>query len=97
MSDIQPTHPPVPTTKDDLLIAALRHANEASKVLNDLESEAFKVLGARADHPKYDRLFTLLRSRFAEASGVHLFIAATNLNLDLPADLRADEVESEDT
>jgi hypothetical protein len=82
---------PVATTKDELLITALRHANDVSGLLNDIGAEVSRLLGEDADDPKYDRLHDLLRMRFLEHESVSLFIAASNLRLDLPQDLRGDD------
>ena len=37
--------PPVPTTNDELMIAALRHANDVSGLLNDLTIEVGRIFG----------------------------------------------------
>lgn len=79
--------PPVPTTRDELLIAGLRHANDAGALLNDIDAELSRLLGGAADDPKYDAIHALLRRRFLENSGVYLFIAANNLGVELPVDL----------
>jgi len=82
------TLPPVPTTREELLIAALRHSDDVSRLLNEIDDEVSRVLGARAEAKKYDRLHDLLRQRFLERSGVFLFIAADDLRLELPEDLQ---------
>jgi hypothetical protein len=85
------------TTMDSesgLLIAALRHANQVSMTLNRIGEEVSRLLGDAADDPKYDELHALLRRRFLEDSGVPLFMAADQLCLALPADLRG-EIESD--
>jgi ABC-type transporter Mla subunit MlaD len=89
------TLPAVPTSRDDLLIAALRHANEVGSTLNDISAEVFRLLGDQVDDPKYEPLHALLRRRFAEVSAVYLFIAADNLRIDLPGDLKGDAEEDE--
>jgi hypothetical protein len=86
-------YPPVPTSREELLIAALRHANEVSGTLNDIAAEVSRLLGDEADNPKYDRLHDLLLRRCDVNSGVFLFIAASNLRIEMPADLRG-EVEA---
>lgn len=88
--------PPLPTTRDELLIAALRHANEVSELLNNIGNEVSRLLGEDADKPEYNHLYELLRKRFGVNSGVYLFIAADNLHIELPADLRGEEVDAED-
>lgn len=87
---------PVPTTREELLIAALRHANDVSGLLNQIGAEVSRLLGDEADSPKYDAIHELLRRRFLEDSGVFLFIAAGNLNIDLPDDLKGEEVDGDD-
>lgn len=92
--------PPFPHTKDELLIEALRHADRVSGLLNEIYAtlssiEEAEMAGAAADEepkekPKYDALHELLLRRHSDCSGLHLFIAADNLRLDLPADLRGD-------
>lgn len=79
--------PPVPTSRDELLIAALRHANEVSGLLNRIGAEVSRLLGDKADDAQYDALHELLRRRFLEDSGVFLFIAAGNLGIEMPDDL----------
>lgn len=91
-----PRLPPVPTTRDELLIAALRHANEVSGLLNRIGKEVSRLLGDEADKPEYDALHELLRRRFLEDSGVFLFIAADNLRIELPDDLKGEEVDGDD-
>lgn len=84
--------PPVPMTREELLIAALRHANSVSSLLNEVAAEVSRLDDLEGgDCPKYERLHDLLIRRFAEDSGVFLFIAANNLRLDLPPDLRPRE------
>jgi len=90
--------PKVPQTRDDLFIAAMRHANEVSGLLNDLTHEFWRVTGDDCDNPKWDKLNEMLCSRFGKHSAVHLFIAASNLRIELPDDLSGDaESEFEDT
>jgi hypothetical protein len=86
----------LPKDRDELLIAALRHANTVSATMNALAAEISKLLGEAADDPKYDRLHDLLLRRFDTDSGVFLFIAARNMRIDLPPDLREHERESEE-
>ncbi len=86
---------PVAQTKDELLITALRHANDVGGLLNDISAEVSKLLGDDADDPKYDRIHELLRKRFDEHEGVSLFIAAGNLRIELPTDLRG-EIDADD-
>lgn len=84
-----PELPAVPKSRDELLIAALRHAESTSVLLNQVGDELYRVLGGDADNDKWKRLFALLRRRYAENSALHLFLAATSLNIDLPPDLQA--------
>lgn len=80
--------PAVPTSRDDLLIAALRHADVTSGTLNRIREEVYRVLGRRCDDRKYDRLHDLLRRSLYEESAVFLFIGATRVGVDLPDDLQ---------
>lgn len=94
MSESQSTkYPPVPTSRAELLVAALRHANEVSGTLNEIDAEVSRLLGEDADDPKYDRLYDLLRRRCDVNSGVFLFIAASNLRIELPPDMREEAGE----
>jgi len=77
----------LPVSRDELLIAALRHANRVGGTLNALAAEISRLLGEAADEPKYGRLYDLLLRRFDSDSGVALFIAARNLRVELPPDL----------
>lgn len=79
--------PPVPTTRDELLIAALRHAEMTGVTLNAIRRELYRVLGARCDDRKYDHLHVLLRRSLYEDSGLFLFIGADNIGIELPVDL----------
>lgn len=85
--------PKVPTSERELLIAALRHANEVSVLLNDLGAEVSRLDAMPVKKRRTARLHNLLRRRFLENSGTYLFIAADNLRLELPPDLRADDDE----
>jgi len=85
--------PPVPESKDELLIEALRLAERTSGLLNELDRELGALVG---DDSRFEGLNSLLRRRFQDCSGVHLFIAAHNIGLDLPPDLLSDEEEYSD-
>jgi hypothetical protein len=90
--------PPVPTTREELLIAALRYANNVSGLLSEIAMEVFRLDEAEGgDQPKYERIHELLLRRWREDSGVFLFIAADNLRIELPADLRTDLDDEECT
>ena len=78
----------VPTTKDDLLIEALRHANTVSVLLNDIAAEFSRLTGEHDDDPKYEAMHALLIRRLSDCSGVGLFLAASNIGLELPEDLQ---------
>jgi hypothetical protein len=80
--------PPVPTTQEGLLIEALRSANRVSVFLNEIAAWSHQ------DEARFSDLEDLLARRFSDCSGVHLFIAANNLGVDLPPDLQ-DEVYEE--
>jgi hypothetical protein len=81
-------HPPVPTTREELLIEALRSANRVSVLLNEIAAWSHR------QEAEFPDLEDLLIRRFSDCSGVHLFIAANNLGIDLPPDLQ-DEVYEE--
>lgn len=87
--------PATPTSREDLLIASLRHANGVSVTLNQIDWALTQALGDQVDDPKFDRVFELLGRRFREDSALHLFIAADNLRIDLPRDLVEPEGMSE--
>jgi hypothetical protein len=80
--------PPVPTTRDELLIEALRSANRVSLLLNEIAAWAHSqsAWGTEKEGP-LTALEDLLARRFSDCSGVHLFIAAHNLNVNLPPDI----------
>jgi hypothetical protein len=79
---------PVPTNKDDLLIEALRAANRVSGLLNELSAMLMDIPeGHAANAETVEKLSAALLRRFSDCSGVHLFIAANNLGIDLPPDL----------
>lgn len=86
----------VPTTERELLIAALRHANDVGGLLVDIQTELSNATGDDADNPKYERLFDLLLRRWTDCSGVGLFIAAGNLDIELPDDMRGDDINVDD-
>jgi hypothetical protein len=93
-ADIKPgQQAPVPTSKDALVIEALRFANRVSLLLGDLDRA---ILGRITDDDdtRFDDLHDLIIRRFSDCSGLHLFIAANNLRLELPPDLQ-DEPETE--
>jgi|SRR5882672_2755661 len=93
MADVKPGEfPAIPTTRDDLLIESLRFANRVSGLLNELSSAIGELIESEDDH-RFDSLDELLRRRFSDYSGVYLFIAADNLRLELPGDLRGDPLE----
>ena len=82
-------HPPIPTSRDDLLVAALRYANCVSGFLNDLCAETHKELTDEGPNsPALEVIHDMLLRRFGDLSALHLFIAASNLRIELPTDLR---------
>jgi hypothetical protein len=85
----QEKYPLVPTNEFDLLVEALRLADRVSGLLNDIDAAVLKRIKSDADH-RFDDIFDLLLRRFSDCSGVHLFIAANNIGIDLPPDLRGD-------
>lgn len=90
--------PPMPTTRDELLIEALRSANRVSLLLNEIAAWAHaqtEGYPGRPLHNQLERLEDLLVRRFSDCSGLHLFVAASNLRIDLPPDLSDDDDEIE--
>lgn len=83
--------PAVPVSREDLLIASLRHANGVSVTLNQIDWTLTQALGDEVNDPKFNAVFALLSRRFAEDSALHLFVAAGNLRIDLPKDLAEPE------
>jgi len=94
-SEGRPYYPPVVTNERELLIEALRAAERSGIILNMIRNEVWDVLGDRADDPKWDRLHALIRTQHNACSGLHLFIATSNMGLDLPDDLTACNDEAE--
>ena len=88
--------PAVPQGKDDLFVAAMRHANDVSLLLNELSAELGQALERSPDDKGLERMHELLQTRFNRHSGVHLFIAASNLRIELPEDLQGNEVSETD-
>ncbi len=84
------TFPPVPTTPDELLIGALRHANQVGGLLVDLTAACHAAFDSGDLSAGMDRIHEMLLRRHSDCSGVHLFIAADNLRVELPPDLRAE-------
>lgn len=82
-------HPPVVDTKDDLLVEALRSASRVSLLLNEISA----ALGE--EPPNVEKCLDLLLRRFSDCSGLHLFIAAHNLDIELPDDLSGDPADDE--
>lgn len=82
-------HPPVARSKDELLIEALRLANRVSGLLNQLDLAVMNRIADDNDN-RFDDLLDLLRRRFSDCSGLPLFIAANNLRIELPPDLKDD-------
>ncbi len=83
-------HAAVPTTRDGLLIEALRTANRMSGLFNEIDAALFRISGDTVDDARWAPLHDLLIRRFSDCSGIHLFIAANNLRIDLPDDLRGE-------
>lgn len=80
---------PVPTSRDDLLIEALRFANRVSGLLNDIRDNVMDRIESDNDH-RFDDLHEMILRQYSDCSAVHLFISANNLRIELPADLRAE-------
>lgn len=108
MSNVDPTnvqpgeHAPVPESRDDLMIEALRTANRMGGLLNDIAAwandQSDRGWGTERQSA-LNELQDLLCRRFSDGSAVHLFIAANNLGLELPPDLadkESDEFEDFD-
>jgi len=86
-------HAPVPSSRDDLLIEALRTANRMGGLLNEIAAWAHEQADGTWGTDKQqvmEKLEDLLCRRFSDGSAVHLFIAADNLSIDLPPDLNED-------
>lgn len=71
----------MPKTRDELLVASLRHVVELSNLLHHAEVEATRLLDA--GDPAKARLFKILREDFDQMYGVVLLQAADNLGIDL--------------
>ncbi len=101
-ANIQPgQHAPVPESRDDLMIEALRTANRMGGLLNEIAAWANGQSDAAWGGPHQaamTELQDLLCRRFSDGSALHLFIAANNLRLDLPPDIdgSSDEYEGDD-
>lgn len=81
----------LPTSERALLIACLRLIDRKGGLLNDLSAEVSRLTDRnRLTLRDSSRLHTLLRQRFNRCSGVGLFIAADNLKIPLPKDLRGE-------
>ena len=81
----------LPTTERALLIASLRLVDRTSGLLNDLDAAIGHLTEAKKLRLRdADKLHRLLRHRFNRLSGVGLFIAADNMRLNLPKDLRGE-------
>ena len=81
--------PPVPQSEPELIIESLRFANRVSGLLNELCANLMARIESD-DDTRFDDLLDALRRRFSDCSGLHLFIAASNLQLELPDDLRSE-------
>ncbi len=94
-TNVQPgEQAPVPETRDDLMIEALRTANRMGGLLNDIAAWANDQSDSASGTERQsalNELQDLLCRRFSDASAVHLFIAADNVGLELPPDLVDDE------
>lgn len=86
--------PSVPTTKDGLLFEALATVERMSSLLNDLAAQIYALDESEQDG-RIAPLHALLLRRFSDCSGVHLFIAASNIGLELPADMFPPKLEDE--
>lgn len=92
----------LPASKDELIVALLRHANEISRFLNEVHCEAIRA-GQRGERSAIP-LNALLQKRFGPLSSIPLFVAADQLEnqgvLTLPDDLKNpdgdDDVEEYD-
>lgn len=90
-----PILPAVPTTQRELLIAGLRHADSQGDLLNAIASELNRQLDKPVTRRRWTRMQSLLIRRHCENSGVFLFIAAGNLRIRLPTDLRSEPREDD--
>jgi hypothetical protein len=85
-----PQLPPVAKTKDELLFAAIRPARAASSALSGASNEMFRLIeSGKIKDDDAENLHDHLLRQYSDASAVPLFIAASNLGLDMPEDLCA--------
>lgn len=92
---------PIPTTLGSLVIEALRSANRVGGLLNEIAAWAHSQRDGQPGgrlYAEFEKLEDLLVRRFSDCSGVHLFIAANNLGVDLPPDIdgSSDDAEYDD-
>jgi hypothetical protein len=88
--------PPVATSRDELLIEALRSAKRVSGLLNELSACLTVPEGGCTAPGGGEKMRDLLLRRFSDCSGVHLFIAANNIGIDLPPDLHDQSTDDDD-
>lgn len=97
MSDVDPAnvkpgeHAPVPATRDDLLIEALRTIDRMSGLFNEIAATCMCAEVPVDGDKLANDIHNLVLRRFSDCSGVHVFIAAQNLGIDLPPDLDGSE------
>jgi hypothetical protein len=99
---------PVPADESTLLIEALRTINRMSVLLNEIAAWAHKQAddawedtqsSAGTPGQRFSALADLndlTIRRFSDASGLHVFIAAGNLGIELPPDIDGSRKEDGD-
>ena len=78
---------PVPTSKDEFILEALRLVERVSAALNALGMTCLRRLDDGYADPTVETIEEIARRRFSDLSGLHLFIGARKLEIELPPDL----------
>lgn len=87
---------PVATTKEELLFAAIRAASFAEAALTLATDELLGLIeSGKIKDGDADYLHEILMERHRGASALPLFIAASNLKIELPEDLRESDEDPE--
>lgn len=74
-----------PDTREALLLAALRHADQTSALLSRISEAILDALDPDDPRGPWDPVFDLLRRRFNSHAPIHLFIAADALGIEIPS------------
>lgn len=87
---------PVAKTVYELLISAIRTANYGSAALFNAMQELYRLIEAgKITEDDASALHEILMEQHRGASALPLFIAASNLKIELPEDLRAEDAEDD--